>query len=1036
MDYTWMEPHHDPIATDTNLAEIDFEDFRNEDLAYAFSCGEDESGGSSADMSICRSEVLFSSMRDSSLLNQTGEGLPCLGGLGGVGGGGGGGGLGKQSNIQDSLMDAPDFNYADQVKVNKNHYQLTYSGHGGAGSMYASMSSSGAIGSSAGDENNPIPLLLGSGGSGSGESSGKLTTWSNLGSKQRSESYNQYQQQPISSQQQQQQPLQPERWRSRHREENSLNNNNNASSSGSGSASAESRKSRSLPDMGREKRGNGNQNTNDLTPGSEAKLVNAFMKNREDRLSFDDPLATQINLVGDNQQQDEQQFGGCGIPMMRSKDTVNQFLKTASRQLTSIEETAVEHGSSSGAGSSQASHSEANSSANKVSGTIYAQDTNTVKRRPPLPSSSSKATTPSSNRSSRAYPDLDFLENDVGLWDAFFLHSKNSSKFQSVLRPPPLPVESYLQRSSRTQGRQIQNSESLRTLLPDPQKHLLPSPSENARSSPISQVCQSLSRLQAADHRVMRSQDIQNEAIKSMFNQKYQQPNADDVQVVKVKEAWTEAPEKEQVVLRVRPSRKGKEDANLNLINNNNQTSSEVGASKRRSYIPQDYLSQVLQQPTTPLSSSTSGRIPRRPSEFPKSGSQNDLCDTWTPEEEDRSNSRLSRLSGVATSNNPLGSSAGIPGARRRGNGTSAEYPFHMNLCMPKQGINFDLTHKRGLFITLYQAVERLLIYQEDEQGSSGMSASASARCILFHELCPALYAIMSDGLKAEVITSFGRMKTTVWSVIEALTRQGPSSAQSTCDLVMLLNSKFAASGEDERKFAGFVAGLLNMSCLHIWYAKLKWNMDVLLRFYERHAYICALHKETRLLFDELNFCLQRLYSIPFHLDLPFASDLLETVPSAAFYSRSHSSWTTSAGGVSIPSDARTPNSESGGSTLSGSGRKSKSRIPRPISLPKRLEAKFGTSPSPVRSSKVVKQVSVETPSGAKPASARKSRVRETIRLFDSSTKHKPPLVLRNPSANGARTRGNLSQAKSPKTGAGEAMARLDSSGGGRTPDT
>lgn len=89
----------------------------------------------------------------------------------------------------------------------------------------------------------------------------------------------------------------------------------------------------------------------------------------------------------------------------------------------------------------------------------------------------------------------------------------------------------------------------------------------------------------------------------------------------------------------------------------------------------------------------TSFNIPRV---FPfQSGSQNDLCDTWTPEEEDRSNSRLSRLSGVATNNNPVGSSAGIPGARRA-NGTSAEYPFHMNLCMPKQGINFDLTHKRG----------------------------------------------------------------------------------------------------------------------------------------------------------------------------------------------------------------------------------------------------------------------------------------------------------------------------------------------------
>ena len=39
MDYAWLEPRHDPIATDTNLAEIDFENFKNEDLAYAFSCG-------------------------------------------------------------------------------------------------------------------------------------------------------------------------------------------------------------------------------------------------------------------------------------------------------------------------------------------------------------------------------------------------------------------------------------------------------------------------------------------------------------------------------------------------------------------------------------------------------------------------------------------------------------------------------------------------------------------------------------------------------------------------------------------------------------------------------------------------------------------------------------------------------------------------------------------------------------------------------------------------------------------------------------
>ena len=115
--------------------------------------------------------------------------------------------------------------------------------------------------------------------------------------------------------------------------------------------------------------------------------------------------------------------------------------------------------------------------------------------------------------------------------------------------------------------------------------------------------------------------------------------------------------------------------------------------------------------------------------------------------------------------------------------------------------------------MNLYSAVERLLLYQDGDPSSSSstqqLSSAASARCILFHELCPALYAILEDGLKPEVITSFGRMRTSVWRVVEALTRQGPSAAQTTCDLVMLLNTRFEAQGEDERKFAGFVAGLL-----------------------------------------------------------------------------------------------------------------------------------------------------------------------------------------------------------------------------------
>ena len=110
-----------------------------------------------------------------------------------------------------------------------------------------------------------------------------------------------------------------------------------------------------------------------------------------------------------------------------------------------------------------------------------------------------------------------------------------------------------------------------------------------------------------------------------------------------------------------------------------------------------------------------------------------------------------------------------------------------------------------GLFVSLYSAVERLLMYQDGDSGGGG-----SARCVLFQELCPALHAIMEDGLKPEVITSFGRMQTSVWRVVEAVTRQGgPNAGTTVCDLVMLLNTKFAATGEDHRKFAGFVAGLM-----------------------------------------------------------------------------------------------------------------------------------------------------------------------------------------------------------------------------------
>ena len=133
--------------------------------------------------------------------------------------------------------------------------------------------------------------------------------------------------------------------------------------------------------------------------------------------------------------------------------------------------------------------------------------------------------------------------------------------------------------------------------------------------------------------------------------------------------------------------------------------------------------------------------------------------------------------------------------------------------------------------------------------------------------------------------------------------------------------------------------------------------MDVLLRFYERHAFICALHKETRLLFDELIFCLQRLYSVPLHIDLPFSTDILDDIPASEISTPTYNS-------ASSPASTCCSNSHSSCSNYSISkdqnlikrqrpNSSGKSRIPRPISLPKRLESKLSASPSPNRGLKV-----------------------------------------------------------------------------------
>jgi len=1024
MDYNWLQDCHDPITIDANLAEIDFDDFKNEDIqnAYAYSLQSYDDGSSSGtDMSICRSEALFSSYKDAP---GTAESL-----------------------IQDSLT-AEDFNYSHGLAVNKNNYTLTFSGH-------QSIHGPGAGGGAGAGQSDTISHAHHTGSLPNKDEVGeRYTTWSNLvrrpGQAEEAEQRAGVLEQDTR-----------ERGRTRTREENNINNNIDSS-----------RKSRSLPNICKEKPAlrqawaatEDEEKFQKEIMSEEPNLIKLYLQQRGDRNSWNG-TTRELSESGDGGGEDitAKDNDLAKIPPLKNKDAVNNFLKTASK-LTSIEETSELSSGSEPTVKPVPPPRGRGLRGGVGSGSSCSMSTTTPTPASSLQSSTSRPARPASRPATQQsdLPTLDFLENDCGLWDAFFLHSKNSSKHSSVLAPG-LPVEDYLQDAAKRAGRgrpEVRDLGSLRVLLPTSQRHLLPPGAEAGpeqdtgdKPSPIRQVCNSLSHLNLTGRAGRELQDQQNQAIKSRQG---------DPRVVQVTEAWVPRPERAQhcspdwdsyqrqsdktsQILKLRPS---SADKNLNLINNNNKATRQSReeelqerASKRRSFHPQDFLSKIL---TSPGQEQNSFKQLKRSSGFPKSGSHGNLCDSWQEEQ-----------AGPASPATPTQQSAADRRKLSAIRALPAEYPFQASLGLPQQSVNFDLTHKRGLFVSLYAAVERLLLYQDG-------SAPGASRCILLHEFCPALHTLLEDGLKEEVITSFGRMKTSVWRVVEAVMQAGPAQ-RNTCDLVMLLNTKFS-SEEDFKKFSGFVIGLLNMSALHIWFSKLKWSLDVLLRFYERHAFICALHKETKLLFDELNFCLQRLYCVPFHADLPFNDSILEEITTAEVYKRREhcsncactrtptsgsegSSWLRSPCSATSPGSSRPDSGESSCRTSrTGSG---KSRIPRPISLPKRLEEKLSirAARSPHRAASAGPAPPASRPAGAGRLAARspvkpavpprpKSRVRDTVKLFDAKSNK----MYRGGSvgagggggagagAGAGRVRKPV-KAASPKTGGGEGMVDFDSGG-------
>ncbi|KFV43992.1 RUN and SH3 domain-containing protein 1, partial [Tyto alba] len=140
---------------------------------------------------------------------------------------------------------------------------------------------------------------------------------------------------------------------------------------------------------------------------------------------------------------------------------------------------------------------------------------------------------------------------------------------------------------------------------------------------------------------------------------------------------------------------------------------------------------------------------------------------------------------------------------------------------------------------------------------------------LLLHTLCPALYALVEDGLKPfqkDIIT--GQRKNSPWSVVEASVKTGPNtrSLHSLCWHVAGL----APLNSTRQKFHAFILGLLNIKQLELWISHLQESRGVISVLYSPTAFFALSQGPLPHLADELLLLIQPLSVLTFHLDLLF----------------------------------------------------------------------------------------------------------------------------------------------------------------------
>ncbi|XP_074836937.1 AP-4 complex accessory subunit RUSC1 isoform X2 [Carettochelys insculpta] len=185
------------------------------------------------------------------------------------------------------------------------------------------------------------------------------------------------------------------------------------------------------------------------------------------------------------------------------------------------------------------------------------------------------------------------------------------------------------------------------------------------------------------------------------------------------------------------------------------------------------------------------------------------------------------------------------------------------------------IEQKKALLVALSASVEKIIAYfstarsvvQKTQLGDSWLSPDVSY--LLLSSLCPALHALVADGLKPfqkDIIT--GQRKSSPWRVVEASVKPGPST-QPLHSLYWEV-SRLAPLRSSRQRFHAFVLGLLNMKQLEPWLAHLHNSPGVISLLYLPTAFLSLSQGLFPNLARELLLLVQPLSALTFHLDLLF----------------------------------------------------------------------------------------------------------------------------------------------------------------------